>query len=47
MSDRKSEVNLENSVYNKWKQPINITPTSQFCDWNAKLHTTLVVKLPH
>lgn len=47
MSEIKSEANLENSVYNKWNQPINITATIQFCDWNVKLHRTLVVKLPH
>lgn len=47
MSDRKSEANLKNSVYNKWRQLINITASSQLCDWNVKLHRILVVKLPH
>jgi len=39
--------NQENSVYNKWWQPINISATSQLCDWNVKLQTMLVAKLPH
>lgn len=47
VSDRRSEANLENFVYNKWREPINITATSQLCDWNVKVHRILVVKLPH